>query len=144
MESIDKRIIAFIKKHHVLTLATCEGGIPYTANLFYAYREESNELIVTSDPWTRHAREASANEQVALNIVLETRIVGKIEGLQGCGIFRKLENEALQEAKKAYIKRFPYAALADLTLWAIEPTYLKYTDNKLGFGKKLYWKNDEQ
>ena len=31
-------------------------------------------------------------------------------------------------------------ALAELTLWALVPDYLKFTDNTLGFGKKLIWK----
>ena len=33
-----------------------------------------------------------------------------------------------------------FAALAELTLWALVPDYLKFTDNTLGFGKKLIWK----
>ena len=36
---------------------------------------------------------------------------------------------------------FPYAALAELTLWAIAPDFMKFTDNTLGFGKKLIWNN---
>ena len=47
-----------------------------------------------------------------------------------------------ETARRAYLKRFPYAALAELTLWAIRPDYMKLTDNTLGFGKKLIW-NDK-
>jgi uncharacterized protein YhbP (UPF0306 family) len=39
----------------------------------------------------------------------------------------------------AYIKRFPYAAVAPLNIWVIEPDFMKLTDNTLGFGKKLIW-----
>ena len=37
---------------------------------------------------------------------------------------------------KSYIARFPYAAaMPGLRLWSITPTFLKLTDNTLGFGK---------
>jgi len=41
--------------------------------------------------------------------------------------------------KALYIKRFPYAAVADLQLWRMEADFMKLTDNTLGFGKKLIW-----
>jgi uncharacterized protein YhbP (UPF0306 family) len=81
----------------------------------------------------------AANSSVALSIVLETRIVGRVQGLQVTG--RALRGD--DEARKCYIKRFPYAAAADLELWMVEPTMMKLTDNTLGFGKKLVWQSAE-
>ena len=52
--------------------------------------------------------------------------------------------EADEEARKTYIRRFPFAALAELTLWVVEISYMKFTDNTLGFGKKLIWNSKEQ
>ena len=91
-EAIHERFVRFLRRHHVLTLATVAEGVPYCSNAFYCYDKERNLLVFTSDP--------------------------------------------------AYLKRFPYAALAELTLWAIRPDYMKLTDNTLGFGKKLIW-NDK-
>jgi uncharacterized protein YhbP (UPF0306 family) len=78
--SIDERIVKFIKKHHVLTLATlAEGGTqPYVANCFYAYDAERNLFIFTSDVSTRHGAEMEQNPRVALCVVRETRIVGSV------------------------------------------------------------------
>ena len=133
-------IVRFIKRHHVLTLATVNSeGMPYVANCFYAYDAKRNKLIFTSDETTRHGAEMASNSRVAVSIVLETRIVGKVQGIQICG--RALRGDS--EAKKAYIQRFPYAAVAPLTLWEVTPTMLKLTDNKLGFGKKLIWQSEE-
>ena len=39
-------------------------------------------------------------------------------------------------------ERFPVANLMDLHLWQLDVTYLKFTDNRLGFGKKLIWTRD--
>lgn len=139
--AVDQRIVAFIKKHHVLTLATLKvsGEQPYVANCFYAYDTERNIFIFTSDSSTRHGAEMEQNPRVALNIVRETRIVGAIEGLQITGLAERGDDEA----KRRYIRRFPYAAVAPLTLWMVRPEFMKLTDNKLGFGKKLIWQSEE-
>lgn len=75
------------------------------------------------------------NPSVAASIVWETKLVGKIQGLQLTGKITSAD----QEDKECYIRKFPYTALAELTLWAIEPDFIKFTDNTLGFGKKLIW-----
>ena len=137
---MDERFIKFIKKHHVLTLATVNGeGMPYVANCFYAFDAKRNLFVFTSDLATRHGAEMAANSSVALSIVLETRIVGRVQGLQVAGMALRGDDEA----RKCYIKRFPYAAAADLELWMVEPTMMKLTDNTLGFGKKLVWQSEE-
>ena len=137
---MDERFIKFIKKHHVLTLATVNSeGMPYVANCFYAFDAKRNLFVFTSDLATRHGAEMAANSSVALSIVLETRIVGRVQGLQVTGMALRGDDEA----RKCYIKRFPYAAAADLELWMVEPTMMKLTDNTLGFGKKLVWQSEE-
>ena len=137
---VDKKITSFIKKHHVLTLATVdENGLPYVANCFYAYDSARNIFIFTSDTTTRHGEHMVAKPNVALSIPLETRVVGRVQGIQICGIAERGD----EEARLCYIKRFPYAAAADLELWMVEPTMMKLTDNTLGFGKKLVWQSAE-
>ena len=134
---VDTRIVRFLKKHHVLTLATSSEGAPYCSNAFYCYDAERNLLIFTSDMATRHAQQMARNPCVAASVVLETKVVGRVEGLQLCGKAARAD----EAARRAYLRRFPYAALAELTLWAIAPDFMKFTDNTLGFGKKLIWNN---
>ena len=133
---LDKRIVDFMARHHVLTLATATAdGLPYCAACFYAYDKRRNIIIFTSDDTTLHAQQMAANSTVAVAINLETRIVGKVQGIQICGTARRGD----EADKSIYIKRFPYAALAPLNIWVVEPTIMKLTDNTLGFGKKLIW-----
>ena len=133
---IDKKIEKFISSHHVLTLATSTtDGQPYCCNIFYAYNKQEGAFIFTSDDHTHHAQMMSNNPRVAASIVLETRIVGKVQGLQITGEVKR----AVDGDKALYIKRFPYAAVADLQLWRMEADFMKLTDNTLGFGKKLIW-----
>ena len=146
---MDKPIIDFIKEHHVMTLATMTCGmgsgekqqtqctVPYCSNLFYAW--DGTHFVVTSSDSTRHAQDAARNPNVAAAIVLETKTVGKIQGLQLQGIMRRPCKEEMKNARKAYLRAFPFAVFMDLELWFIEPTFAKLTDNRLGFGKKLVW-----
>ena len=103
----------------------------------YCYDAERNLLIFTSDMATRHAQQMARNPCVAASVVLETKVVGRVQGLQLCGKAERAD----EAARRAYLKRFPYAVLAELTLWAIAPDFMKFTDNTLGFGKKLIWNN---
>ena len=131
---IDKKIEEFIEEHHVLTLATATtDGAPYCCNAFYAYRDGA--FIFTTDTSTHHGEMMVENPRVAASIVLETRTVGKVQGLQLTGTIKP----AIEGDKLAYIKSFPYAAVAELKLWRLEADFMKLTDNRLGFGKKLIW-----
>lgn len=136
---VDGRIIKFFRKHHVLTIATAAGNEPWCANCFYVYLADKNALVFTTDADTRHGKEFVANPLVAGSVLLETMIPGKIRGIQFRGTVSEPEGELLLKAESAYLKRFPVAALMDTRLWIIKLTYIKMTDNRLGFGKKLIW-----
>jgi uncharacterized protein len=136
---VDSRIIKFFRKHHVLTVATTVNGEPWCANCFYVYLEHENALVFTSDAETRHGREFIQNILVAGSVVLETMVIGKIMGIQFQGTVSEPEGELLSKARSAYLTRFPVAVLMDTRLWVVKLSFIKMTDNRLGFGKKLIW-----
>ncbi|MFR9620275.1 MAG: pyridoxamine 5'-phosphate oxidase family protein [Rikenellaceae bacterium] len=137
-ENLDPRVVKFIRRHHVLTLATSDvDGAPYCCNAFYSYDVERNVFVFASNHDTRHVAHMTRNCEVAASVVLESRVVGRLQGLQIVG--RVVE--ASQADRESYIAAFPYAALSSLTLWRIELQFMKYTDNTLGFGTKLVWQN---
>jgi hypothetical protein len=134
------RLAAFLAEHHVLVLATCRDGQPWTASCYYAFDPEAGRFLIASDPATRHLREALDNPSVAWAVHLETKTVGKIRGLQATGRFAGLEGAGLEAARALYLRTFPIARMMPrLDLWALEPDHLKLTDNRLGFGTKLLW-----
>jgi uncharacterized protein YhbP (UPF0306 family) len=143
MKIPEKRIIEFINEHHVLTLATSIENNPWCANCFYIYLEEENCFVFTSDDNTKHVNDVLVNANVAGSVVLETNTVGKIQGIQFRGIMAVPENELARKAKKAYLKRFPFAVLMKTSLWVLHTKSIKMTDNRLGFGKKLIWEKDK-
>ncbi len=143
MNKPEKKISDFIQKHHVLTLATSSGNKPYCANCFYVYSEDENAFIFTSDDDTKHIKDVTENNNVAGSVVLETTIVGKIQGIQFTGKMFLPEGELKKKTNKLYMKKYPFAKLMTTQLWVLEPDFMKLTDNRLGFGKKLIWKKED-
>ena len=152
---IDRRILDFIGEHHVLTVAcaafpacavTGEAGspasAPWCANAFYVFDAEEEGFIITSEAKTHHAQLFLENPKVAGTVVLETEEVGKIRGLQFTGTVRCCDGGLFDRYRLKYLKRFPYAVFKGGEVWFIRLDSLKYTDNRLGFGKKLYWPAD--
>lgn len=144
--AIDPRIIKLIQKHHIFTLATSSENIPYCSTCFYAYYSNENLFVFTSEKNTRHIKEAVNQSKVAGAIALETKIIGKIRGIQFTGEISELSGEELKKLKKIYLAKFPYVTpfIKDTPFWKIEPDFFKLTDNNLGFGKKILWiKNND-
>ena len=137
---MDARMVKFMHRHHVMTLATCCDNRPWCCQCFYVFVEQLGGLAFTSDTSTRHISEALQQPFVAGSIVLETNVVGKLQGIQLEGKLTEANGDLLKEIKAAYLKRFPFAILMDTKLWFLELHTIKMTDNRLGFGKKLYWK----
>jgi uncharacterized protein YhbP (UPF0306 family) len=137
---LHKRIKSLLRRHHLLSIATVSDDLPWCASCFYVWDEENNTLVITTDPATRHGTEFRGNPNVAGTIALETKRVGRIRGIQFSGTVSEPEGEALKQARSRYLRRFPYAALMEIHIWNITLTYIKLTDNRLGFGKKIIWK----
>ena len=130
------KINNFINKHHVLSLATQGYEELSVCSLFYAFSKEENSFVVASNDDTTHIKHIKNNHKIAGNILLETKTIGKIQGLQFRGEFLELHDSNL---KKIYYKSFPHALAMKPKLWQIKVDYFKMTDNTLGFGKKIIW-----
>jgi uncharacterized protein YhbP (UPF0306 family) len=142
MNAPDKRIYKFIKEHHVMNLATSKNNQPYISHCYYVFLPEENCFIFTSDEKTRHVQHFLENPKVSAGIALETKVVGKIRGLQITGEVEEAKDEWQKKAKSAYLKAFPYALMHLETLWILRPDFYKLTDNRLGFGTKIRWEKN--
>jgi len=137
---INERVIVFLKSCTNLTLATGKNSIPYCANCFYAYDEKQNLLVFKSDRDTNHIKQALENNNVAGTILPDKLEKAKIKGIQFNGKFIEAKDELLESIKKVYYKKYPFARAFAGELWAVEFTFIKMTDNTLGFGKKIEWR----
>lgn len=140
---MDERIERFLTGHHVATLATvAPDGSPYCCNIFYAYDADNCALIFSSDTKTAHTGHFTADDRVAASVVLESKAIGTLRGAQMTGRIVRPETDELDKARRRYLKRFPYAAVMPLELWVMKIDFVKYTDNRLGFGVKLKWSRE--
>ncbi|MDD2906252.1 MAG: pyridoxamine 5'-phosphate oxidase family protein [Sulfurimonas sp.] len=130
------KISTFINKHHVMSLATSDYKTQSVCSLFYAYNRDVNSFIVASNEDTTHMSHIAQNNNISGNIYLETKMVGKVQGVQFNGVFMELEDRDLEYC---YFKKFPYALALSPKLWQIKVNHFKMTDNTLGFGKKIIW-----
>ena len=130
-----EKVEVFLAKHHLLSLATAAENSPHSASLFYAYNPKTVSFVVASDTKTEHIQNVLANPNVSGTVALETDEVGKIQGIQ----FQAQMQVAKKEERELYFKAFSYAKVMNPTLWLITIDTIKMTDNRLGFGKKLYW-----
>lgn len=139
---IDERIRSFLKTHTNLTLAVSENDYPYCANCFYSFSEKKNLLIFKSNLDTNHIAIALRNDKVAGTITPDKLDKTRIQGVQFTGKISHAIGDYLTTAKNSYYKKYPFAIAFAGELWTIELHSIKFTDNKLGFGKKLQWKKD--
>lgn len=135
----DKIICDFIENHHVLTLSTSTDSESWCCNCFYVYLKDRVSFLITSDTESLHARMISDNPIVSGTVFLETKKIGEIRGIQFKAEIKKLEGKDYVKHKLIYLKQFPYAILKKSALWIVKIDYIKMTDNRLGFGKKIHW-----
>ncbi|SUB81310.1 Uncharacterized protein conserved in bacteria [Pragia fontium] len=139
MNSDIKAISRYLAKNHVVTLCTTSGTDLWCASCFYLFDRQSMGLIMMSETHTRHSEMALANPQVAGTIAAQTKNIALIQGIQYKGRLNLLLGEEETKARQLYVARFPVAKVATAPLWLLSLDEIKMTDNKLGFGKKLFW-----
>jgi uncharacterized protein len=152
VDRVKKRLLAFLRKHKVLTLAVTLGdGSPYAAALFYAV-DDDLRLYVVTDPVTRHGQAMLANGVVAGTVQLDRQRWHEITGVQLRGHCRQLTGDERARAWEIYTAGFSFllqgnvvltAELAKTAMWCIEPEWMRLIDNRLGFGHKDEWTRDQ-
>src|SRR3970040_346512 len=65
-EDLKQQILSYMESHNTMTLATCQGDIPWAATVFYA--SDSFRLYFFSAPDSRHCQNLAANPRVAVTI----------------------------------------------------------------------------
>ena len=129
----------WLAKQHVVTWCVHHEGELWCANAFYYYDPERVAFYVLSEDKTRHAQMTGTKAKVAGTINGQPKNVALIRGVQFKGEIRRLEGEESDGMRRQYTRRFPVALALSAPVWEIRPDELKFTDNTLGFGKKLHW-----
>ena len=121
-------ISRWLAKQHVVTWCVQQEGELWCANAFYLFAEQKVAFYILTEEKTRHAQMSGPQAAVAGTVNGQPKTVALIRGVQ----FKDL-------ARKAYNRRFPVARMLSAPVWEIRLDEIKFTDNTLGFGKKMIW-----
>ena len=117
-------ISRWLGKQHVVTWCVARDDELWCANAFYVYDPQQVAFYLLN---------------VAGTVNGQPKTVALIRGVQFKGKIRRLAGEEEAAMRKRYVSRFPVARMLSAPVWEIRPDEIKFTDNTLGFGKKLHW-----
>lgn len=135
-------ISRWLAKQHVVSWCVAKEGELWCANAFYVYDSQRVAFYLLSEETTRHGQMTGQQAPVAGTINGQPKTVALIRGVQFKGEIRLLSGEEAEEKRALYVKRFPVARMLNAPVWELRLDELKFTDNTLGFGKKLHWLRD--
>lgn len=142
MDATAEAALDYLRRHHVMTLATAGPDGPWAAAVFYA--SDGFRLWFLSRPGTRHGRAIEADPRVAATIQDQPEDWRTIRGIQLEGTARRLRGGGAAAAMARYLRRFHgisadpalAAALAAIAIYELRPTRVYLVDNRVGFGHR--------
>lgn len=143
MQDAFERSWRYVKAHHVMNLFTNNHQESWGANLFYAAHPGNPHMYVMTSRESVHGRLMKNNPQVCGTITCEAEDVAQLKGVQFRGMIEPVD-PTHSAAYDTYYTRFPYAKARPDTLWQINLSKIKFTDNEQGFGRKFIWENNNQ
>ena len=156
-DQLRRDILDYLAAHNVMTIASCDGNVPWAAAVFYA--SDEFDLYFFSNPKSRHGGNMAANPVVSAAIHEDYSDWRAIRGIQLEGRAERLRSLKLQARFwEVYVGKFPFvkqffggggpgggtsgiadllkAKLAGVKLYRIVPRTLYYIDNSRGFGHR--------
>ena len=106
--TLRQRVQAYLREHHVMTLATSGDEGPWAAAVFYVH--EGNALYFLSAPTSRHCRNLAKNPRVSATIQEDTSDWKAIKGIQMEGIASRLSGDQEERIRRLYGAKFPLVA----------------------------------
>jgi uncharacterized protein YhbP (UPF0306 family) len=120
-----------------------EYNNPYCFSCFYSYDAKESSLYYKSSAETRHSAILLTNPVMAGTITPDRLNLLQIQGVQFEGIVLPPGHPSAKHASGHYHKKHPVALTIPGQIWTIQLNVIKFTDNTLGFGTKLYWSRIE-
>jgi uncharacterized protein YhbP (UPF0306 family) len=150
--------LTLIQSESTLTLATAGPSGPWSAPVYYVWVDD--RFCFFSSPESRHIRQAMASGTAAASLFHQADTWQAIRGIQMVGTVQRIESVSLSlKAVTTYLKRFPFTldffpddptpdanaffSRFKARPYALTPTDIFYTDNRLGFAtrQRAHWLN---
>jgi len=145
--TLRERLLAYLQRRCVVTLATVGPDGPWSTPVFYA--SDGFRLYFVSDPATRHGQNIGQGARVAATVTEDHHEWTAIQGIQLAGTCRPVESAGDAAARTAFLAKYPFAvAFLDpngplyekagrkSVFYQLDPDGLWFTDNTRGFGSR--------
>ncbi|MDX1665183.1 MAG: pyridoxamine 5'-phosphate oxidase family protein [Candidatus Promineifilaceae bacterium] len=141
--SLAEEVLAYLRNHQVMTLATAGDDGPWAAAVFYA--NDGYDLYFLSAPTTRHSRHIATDPRAAAAIHEDYSDWRAIQGIQLEGPVTMLTAAEADAARTIYAEKYPFIVAADATIqralqkvawYRLRPAHLFFVDNQRGFGRR--------
>ena len=141
-----EQVLSYLRKHHVMTLASHGNQGVWAAAVFYA--NDGFGIYFLSSPTSRHCRNLAGHPRVSAAIHEDYTDWREIKGVQLEGIASVLAGEAEEKARRLYGAKFPIVgkleqapasiieAMAKVRWYKLVPERLYFIDNSAGFGHR--------
>ncbi len=142
---MNEAITRFLEEQTCATICCLdEEGSPYCFSCYYVFNKEKDVLYFKSSPEAHHSVLLKNNAVIAGTVLPDklNRLITRGVQLQG-EVLQHLHSMA-KDAYRCYHKIFPMALAIKGEVFTIQLTDIKLMDSKLGFGKKINWKRQEQ
>ncbi len=137
---MNEKIDSFLEANTCASIACLDSqGHPYCFSCYYAIDSKEGLLFFKSSSDSNHVAFLQSKPIVAGTILSDKLNKLQIKGIQLEGIVLSFDNELSQNASLEYYKSHPMAVAMAGEIWTIQINRIKYTDNTLGFGKKIIW-----
>lgn len=142
--SVDQQIETFLALCKTASLATVDAhGQPFAANVQYVH-DAGYRLYWVSSTSSAHSINLDKHPQVAVTIYAHQDEPEQIHGLQLRGTATRLEGNSVDEAYRRYTAKYPFVtgppydkAMKVQRFYCLTPTWLRWIDNREGFGWKV-------
>ncbi|MEI6086461.1 MAG: pyridoxamine 5'-phosphate oxidase family protein [Bacteroidota bacterium] len=137
---MNENIDTFIQEHTCANIACLDANsYPYCFSCFYAIDVKEGLLYFKSSSDSNHAGYLISNPIIAGTILPDKLNKLQVKGIQLEGTVLAFDDEQAKNASAHYYKAHPLALAMPGEIWTIKINRIKYTDNTLGFGKKIVW-----
>ncbi len=141
-----QQVSAFLALSRTACLATVdEQGHPHAANVQYA-ADDALRLTFVSSAGSAHAQHLAARADAAVTVYAHDDRPEQIHGLQAHGRCVAVPDDTRDAALAGYHAKYPFVldppyrdALARQTAFVFTPTWVRWIDNRQGFGHRREW-----
>lgn len=145
-QALRRRVLRYLRAHHVMTLATRDDEGPWAAAVFYV--NDGFALHFLSSPGSRHCCQLRSNPAAAATIQEDYADWPEIRGVQLEGTVRELSGVQAERASRLYGEKYPLIrrlggvpaaiaqALRKVRWYELTPKRLYFVDNSAGFGHR--------